>query len=116
MAARGKNSHRCTPWFKDLSAKRDAKDFRPINPTVEVALLGINWKKNRDLVVRFGFPEHYFAANFGEVDFKKFCICRAARTFVVNLAKSQGIAANSGKRPTASGGGRPSRRAKRGGS
>ena len=91
MAARGKNSHRCTPWFKDLSAKRDAKDFRPINPTVEVALLGINWKKNRDLVDRFGFPERYFAANFGEVDFKNFCICRAGRAFVVDLAKSQGV-------------------------
>ena len=44
----------CTPWFKGISPKRPADDFRPINPTVEAALMGINWKKNRDLVVRFG--------------------------------------------------------------
>jgi hypothetical protein len=53
--------------------------------------MGINWRKDRRLVDLYGFRERYFVANFGEVDFKKFCICRAGRTFVVNLAKSQGV-------------------------
>jgi hypothetical protein len=91
MAAQGENSHSCTPWFRDISATRLAKDFGPINPTVEAALLRINWRKDRGLVDKFGFPEHYFVGNFGEVDFKKFCICRAGRKIVMDLAKSQGV-------------------------
>jgi hypothetical protein len=50
MATQGKDWHACTPWFTEIALKRDPKDFRPINPTVEAALLGINWRKDRGLV------------------------------------------------------------------
>jgi hypothetical protein len=56
-----------------------------------VALHRINWKKDRGLVDKFGFPEHYFVGNFGEVDFKKFCICKRGKQLVLKLAKAQKI-------------------------
>jgi hypothetical protein len=69
----------------------DLQLLAELSPQVEAALKGINWKKDRGLVGMFGLRLHYFTANFGEVDFKIFCICKKGKDSVLNLARAQKV-------------------------